>query len=577
MTTKFDHQMQQFFTTEISVNFNLRQTRKNKPTIVYCVILFNSKRIRINTLVKVLPRQWNSKKQLAVVSPTLTPRDNQNNIICNNKLSYIRKEIEQKLLSFTNYDTFVADIIRIANPHYHFSMAKKQSKSKVSTQQQASADSTTATYILYTMLKNDSKIGVNSLTKTYRVYLNLLEQFFAKKRIKNELKSLNYGVLRQYAEYLQATQTSSYAKRVFNLLRSWLKKRLTKHGVGYKFDSQIDTISLETTTISASEKGDEYIALTHEQIYKIYNLSDDELKNSTLKLDKLKFYKDIFVMQCMCGCRASDIVKLFDENNINTNNGTPFIEFWAKKTSRREKAEKCVVPFTLYPEQLQFFERYKGVRMYESTFTGDSDNTYNNYIREICRIAGFDKMLKRTVEDVGCKTKKERKHEYERITSTVARHSFITNCVRVFHLTPDDIKHMVGHADTQYINKVYLNLTTTDKADKITRKLKQKEKEKENTVTVVPQPQVKGVQTTLINSLTEGQRVLTMLGIEDAIDYDNIDDILTLLCHKEYELKQQYGDKLLRGNIKQVFNSYATTAERKKALQELIDEIQKDD
>lgn len=557
--------MQQFFTSDISINFNLRQSKRNKPTIIYCVVCFNGKQHKYNTLVKVLPKQWNAKKQLAIVSPTLSPPDNRNNIICNDRLSLIRKEVEQKLLSFTNYYNFASDIINLINPHHHsLAMAKKQNKSKVSTQPQASV-STTATEILYTMLKNDPKIGVNSLTKTYRVYINLLEQFFAKKRIKNELKSLNYDVLREYAEYLQATQKSRYAKRVFNLLRSWLKKRLTKHGVGYEFDTQIDTIPLEATTISASEKGDEYIALTHEQIYKIYNLSDDELKNSTLKLDKLKFYKDIFVMQCMCGCRASDIVKLFDENNINTNNGTPFIEFWAKKTSRREKAEKCVVPFTLYPEQLQFFERYKGVRMYESTFTGDSDNTYNNYIREICRIAGFDKMLKRTVEDVGCKTKKERKHEYERITSTVARHSFITNCVRVFHLTPDDIKHMVGHADTQYIEKVYLNLTTTDRAEKISRKLMRKD----NTVTVVPQPTIQP-KTDEPQDIVEAIAVLHMLGAnpDDYIGVTDFNALLRQVAKQENEIKRIFGGG--RYEFKAIFNKNELPTVRQQALHELL-------
>ena len=573
MTTKFDHQMQQFFTTEIRVNFNLRQTRKNKPTIVYCVLLIDSKRLKINTLVKVLPKQWNAKKQLAIVSHTLSPQDNRNNIICNDRLLYIRKEIEQKLLSFTNYYTFVSEILNIINPHYSLAMAKKQNKSKVSTQQQASADSTTATGILYTMLKDDTKIGVNSLTKTYRVYINLLEQFFAKKRIKNELKSLNYDVLREYAEYLQATQTSSYAKRVFNLLRSWLKKRLTKHGVGYKFDTQIDTIPLETTTISASERGDDYIALTHDQIYLLYNLTDEQLLNSTLKLEDLRFYRDMFVMQCFCGCRASDIVKLFDANNLNENSqGVPFLEFWSKKTENNENADKCVVPLTLYPEQLILLEKYKDVKMYETYFTGDSDNSYNKHIKEICRIASFNKLVERTVEVKGGKKKKEKKTLYERVTSHVARHSFITNCVREFHLTPNEIKYIVGHADTQYINKVYLNLTTSDKADKITRKLKQKD----NTITVVPQQQLNGVQTTLINSITEGQKVLALLGVEDAVDYDNVDDVLTLICEKEYVLKQQFGDKLLRGNIKQVFNTYATTKERKKALQELINEIQKE-
>lgn len=558
--------MQQFFSSDISINFNLRQSKRNKPTIIYCVVCFNGKQHKYNTLVKVLPKQWNAKKQLAIVSPTLSPQDNRNNIICNDRLSLIRKEVEQKLLSFTNYYNFASDIINLINPHQpSLAMAKKQNKSKESTQPQASV-STTATDILYTMLKDDTKIGVNSLTKTYRVYINLLEQFFAKKRIKNELKSLNYDVLCEYAEYLQATQTSSYAKRVFNLLRSWLKKRLTKHGVGYEFDTQIDTIPLETTTISASERGDDYIALTHDQIYLLYNLTDEQLLNSTLKLEDLRFYRDMFVMQCFCGCRASDIVKLFDANNLNENSqGVPFLEFWSKKTENNENADKCVVPLTLYPEQLILLEKYKDVKMYETYFTGDSDNSYNKHIKEICRIASFNKLVERTVEVKGGKKKKEKKTLYERVTSHVARHSFITNCVREFHLTPNEIKYIVGHADTQYIDKVYLNLTTTDKADKITRKLKQKD----NTATVVPQqqPQLKDGDPA---DIVEAIAVLHMLNAnpDDYIGVTDFKALIRQVSKRENEIKNIFGGG--RYEFKPIFNENELPSNRRIALKELL-------
>lgn len=484
--------MQQFFTNNISVNFNLRQCRKNKPTIVYCVICFNGKQYKYNTLVKVLPKQWNRKKQQAIVSPHQSPQEIKNNIICNERLCFIKKQIEQILLSPLNSYTFVDNInniISIVNPHHHsIVMAKKQTKKVNNTTQQTNSEPTTATEIIGNMLKNDQKISADTYKKVYSVYITTFETFLIKNRIKNELKSLKHNVLNEYALHLQKTQTSKYAKRVFNILRSWLKNKLPKYGVGYKYDEKIDLIKIDQTTITASEKGDEYIALTHEQIYKIYNLSDDELKNSTLKLDKLKFYKDMFVMQCMCGCRASDIVKLFDENNFNSNNGEPFIEFWAKKTERKEKVEKCVVPLTLYAEQLLLFERYKFIRMYESTFSGDSDNAYNKHIKEVCRIANFDDIVERTVELKGGKKKKEKKHLYERITSHVARHSFITNCVREFDLTSHEIIEMVGHSDTQYIDKVYLNLTTKDKAEKITKKIN-KNKQPQPIETTVIQPQ----------------------------------------------------------------------------------------
>jgi hypothetical protein len=77
----------QLFISEISCNFNLRRPKViNKPTNVYCVVYVGGKQHYFATGLKVLPSQWNKKKQIAEVSNTLTTLDNRNNNILNEKI-----------------------------------------------------------------------------------------------------------------------------------------------------------------------------------------------------------------------------------------------------------------------------------------------------------------------------------------------------------------------------------------------------------------------------------------------------------------------------------------------------------
>ena len=82
---------QQLFVNEISCNFNLRKPKiVNKPTNVYCVIYVGGKQHYFATGLKVLPSQWDKKKQIAITSNIQSTLDNRNNQILNDKISQLR-------------------------------------------------------------------------------------------------------------------------------------------------------------------------------------------------------------------------------------------------------------------------------------------------------------------------------------------------------------------------------------------------------------------------------------------------------------------------------------------------------
>ena len=81
----------QQFIQELTLNFNLRQPKSDKPTSIFAVVYIKGKQYRFSTGVKVYPHQWNKKKQEAYISLQLTELDNYNNGICNETLTKFKE------------------------------------------------------------------------------------------------------------------------------------------------------------------------------------------------------------------------------------------------------------------------------------------------------------------------------------------------------------------------------------------------------------------------------------------------------------------------------------------------------
>ena len=201
----------------------------------------------------------------------------------------------------------------------------------------------TATEIIYRILAEKVRNGLiteSSLQRVYKPYITNLTVFLEKNKIKNELKNLNFGTLEKYSIYLQKTQTATQARKILNIWQSWLKKELATARVGYCYDTQIDSLKITVQKIAKKDQGEKYIALTPEEIQRIYALGDEELGDSNI--NNLTFYRDMFVLQCLIGCRVSDL----EQAIAPANNDGEYITFYAKK-NRKKKHRKmpCTLTF----------------------------------------------------------------------------------------------------------------------------------------------------------------------------------------------------------------------------------------
>lgn len=83
-------EQKQFFIDSISFHFNLRNPKGEKPTPIYMVIRLEGKQYKYPLGCKIIPSQWDKRKERPFISPYLSELDNRNNFIIINKMSLMK-------------------------------------------------------------------------------------------------------------------------------------------------------------------------------------------------------------------------------------------------------------------------------------------------------------------------------------------------------------------------------------------------------------------------------------------------------------------------------------------------------
>ena len=148
----------------------------------------------------------------------------------------------------------------------------------------------------------------------------------------------------------------------------------------------------------------------------------------------LAVQRDIFVFQCLIGCRVSDLMKFTWKNVING-----AIEYIPKKT-KEDRVQTVRVPLSETAKEIM--ERYRDPER-ESLLPFISSQKYNDNIKEAFERAGLDRMV--TVIDQ--RTRQEvQKPIYEVASSHMARRSFIGNIYKQVK-DPNLVGALSGHKE----------------------------------------------------------------------------------------------------------------------------------
>jgi len=150
---------------------------------------------------------------------------------------------------------------------------------------------------------------------------------------------------------------------------------------------------------------------------------------------RLETQRDIFIFQCVVGCRVSDLKSLKKSSIIDG-----AVEYIPRKT---KEGKPYIVRVPLNAIACQILEKYKYT-------PGDAllpcykyDRFYNEDIKEMCFLAGLD----RTVTILNPTTREEEKHPiYEVASSHMARRCFIGNLYKQVK-DPNLVGKLSGHAE----------------------------------------------------------------------------------------------------------------------------------
>lgn len=169
--------------------------------------------------------------------------------------------------------------------------------------------------------------------------------------------------------------------------------------------------------------------------------------------ERLRKTRDIFVFQCLVGCRVGDLIRLKKENVVNG-----AIEYIPRKT-KDERPVIARVP--LCPKAQSIIDRYTTVED-EKLLPFISPQKYNDYIKELFRFAH----ITRTVTRLNPLTRQEERVSIDDVASShMARRTFIGILHR--KVKNEVIGSMSGHSANSKAFSRYYHIEDDTKRDAV--------------------------------------------------------------------------------------------------------------
>ena len=232
-------------------------------------------------------------------------------------------------------------------------------------------------------------------------------------------------------------------QRELNIIKTFCKFARSK---GLEVDSELDSLKLPKEKIDNI-----YLSLEEIELIENAEIEQPHLINATQWL----------IISCFTGQRISDFMR-FTKEMIRIEKGKSLIEFEQQKTGK-------LMTIPIHAKVQKLLDKNKG------EFPNRiSDQRYNDYIKEVCKIAGIDEEIQgkkqlniskenniqkiRRVEGVYLK--------YELVTSHIGRRSFATNYYG--DIPTSYLIYVTGHSsEVMFLN--YIGKSNKDMALELTK------------------------------------------------------------------------------------------------------------
>lgn len=368
-----------------NVIFKLRTLKSTNAQIIYLVYRFGrNDKLVYSTGLKIEPKYWNEKKMRVRDMIEALEKD-----IINNRLNelqtlsdaFITKETAQA--KEVTKDTLRSFLDSVINPPKN--------------------DTDTLHGFMIDFIEQSSKrvwgrTGkiVGSKTQlSYKRTLKYLEKYEQKIKQTLDFKDLGLDFYNKYTAFLQTFGLSvNTIGREIKTLRTILNEAKMR-------GKELNRDFLNGCFIVTKEES-ESIYLNENELNLLYKYDF----NNNKKLDRVR---DLFLVGAWTGLRFSDFIRITKDN---ISNGVIHIE--------QQKTNKSV-SIPLHPIVLEIWNKYE-----QSIPKTISNQKFNDYIKEVCKLAGIKEHEHKAITKGGVRRSK-RFEKWELVSSHTARRSFATN------------------------------------------------------------------------------------------------------------------------------------------------------
>ena len=223
-------------------------------------------------------------------------------------------------------------------------------------------------------------------------------------------------------------------KKKFKAFMQWLYE--TERTTNRPFDGIKIGVEKYGTPIYITKEERNLVAET--DIPAMFEKLDDEDKKacSKLPLRTLETQRDIFVFQCLVGCRVGDLTRLTSQNITQV-----ILEYVPSKTADEDAPVKPRIP--LNPCALKLVKKYEGVDKDGRLFPFISPQKYNDAIKAILLICGITRIVQVRNSTTG---ENEMKRICDVASSHMARRTFVGAAYKAAR-DPNIVGKMSGHVE----------------------------------------------------------------------------------------------------------------------------------
>jgi integrase len=364
--------------------FNLKNSSdKEKETLIFLILRFNDKRLKISTGETVIPKFWNPTEQ-RVREVKSYPRF----VIVNDRLRELKNAAETAISSFRRKG--VEPSIKDLKKEYLRLLTGSVIEKEPELWEEFGL-----------FLESEKGRVVNDVIKDYNSLKKHLKSYESVYREEINFKSFNYSFYQKFVQFLtyevikpdgmKGLATNTIGKQIKNL--KIFLNHCTKKGVIERIDlSEFKTLNEDVDKIYLSEN----------EVMKLQNLDLSEQPD-------LEKHRDLFVLGCHTGLRFSDLNRIRSEHILNGE-----IRIKQKKTNRM-----TIIP--LHPVAKSIIEKYNN-----GSPIGINSYDFNRNVKLIGRLAGIDDKIVISRKQ-GTGKSETTFSKYELISSHTCRRSFCTN------------------------------------------------------------------------------------------------------------------------------------------------------